>query len=87
MISEKIILKNPTGLNIGPAGVLCREAVNFECSIQFQYRDGVANAKSILSVLGSGVKSGEEITFICSGQDENEALERMLRIVAEGLGE
>ena len=33
-----------------------------------------ANAKSVLSVLGACVKSGDEIEFVCDGPDEKEAL-------------
>ena len=46
-----------------------------------------ANAKSVLSVLGACVKSGEEIEIICDGIDEEEALEDMVNSISAGLGE
>ena len=46
-----------------------------------------ANAKSVLSVLGACIKSGDEINIICEGDDEEEALREMVRIVEDGLGE
>ena len=46
-----------------------------------------ANAKSVLSILGACIKSGDEITITCDGEDEDEALREMVRIVEEGLGE
>ena len=52
MVKAKIKLKNPTGLHLRPAGILCNEAVKFDCSVQFQFRGTVSNAKSVLSVLG-----------------------------------
>ena len=79
MVKAKIKLKNPTGLHLRPAGILCNEAVKFDCSVQFQFRGTVSNAKSVLSVLGACIKSGDEI--------EEEALSAMLKIVDDGLGE
>ena len=46
----------------------------FKSRIQFRIGNTVANAKSVLSVLGACVKSGDEIEFICEGEDEKEAL-------------
>ena len=49
--------------------------------------DVVANAKSVLSVLGACVKSGDEIELICDGEDEEEAMKAMVEAVEDGLGE
>lgn len=46
-----------------------------------------ANAKSVLSVLGACVKSGDEIEFTCEGEDEEAALQAMVDAVNSGLGE
>lgn len=81
------MIKNPTGLHLRPAGILCKEALKFQSSIYFQFRNSTNNAKSVLSVLGACVKSGDEIEFICEGADEEEALAAMLKAVEDGLGE
>ena len=91
MISGKVTIKNPTGLHLRPAGLFCKTAMEFKSKItvykKTRSEDVTANAKSVLSVLGACVKSGDEIEFVCDGPDEKEALEAMLRIVEEGLGE
>ena len=46
-----------------------------------------ANAKSVLSVLVACIKSGDEITIICEGEDEETALSDMVQLVKDGLGE
>lgn len=46
------MIKNPTGLHLRPAGVLCKEALRYQSSVKFQFGNVVANAKSVLSVLG-----------------------------------
>ena len=87
MVRAMATIKNSTGLHLRPAGILCNEASRHECSVTFNFRDTISNAKSVLSVLGACIKCGDEIEFICEGRDEEEALSSMLRIVDEGLGE
>lgn len=87
MVSRKVVIKNPTGLHLRPAGILCKEAMQFHALITFKFRDSTANAKSVLSVLGACVKCGDEIELICEGEDENEALEFLVNAIEDGLGE
>ena len=87
MVSQKVTIKNPTGLHLRPAGILCKTAMNFQSKITFRYRGNIANAKSVLSVLGACIKSGDEIEFHCEGADETEALAAMVEAVESGLGE
>lgn len=87
MVSQKTTIKNPTGLHLRPAGIFCKKAVEFKSRITFQHKNTTANAKSVLSVLGACIKRGDEIELICEGEDEKEALEAMIKIVEDGLGE
>ena len=87
MISQKVIIKNPTGLHLRPAGILCKEAMEFKSMITFRFRDSTANAKSVLSVLGACVKSGDEIELICEGEDEEKAMHALINAIESGLGE
>lgn len=87
MVQAKTVVKNPSGLHLRPAGILCKEAVLFKSSITFKVRTTTANAKSVLSVLGACVKAGDEIEFICDGPDEEQALKAMVDLVESGLGE
>ena len=84
MIEGKI---NPTGLHLRPAGNLCKEALKYNSKITFEYSGNTANAKSVLSVLGACIKSGDEITLICDGEDEQGALRELVAYVESGLGE
>ena len=79
--------KNPTGLHLRPAGILCKEAMKYKSLITFTFRDNTANAKSVLSVLGACVKCGDEIEFVCQGEDEEEALKALVKAVEDRLGE
>ncbi|MFR8049017.1 HPr family phosphocarrier protein [Fusicatenibacter sp.] len=87
MVSQKVTIKNPTGLHLRPAGNLCKEAMRFKCTITFSFRELTANAKSVLSVLSACVQCGDVIEFTCDGEDENEALKAIVEAVESGLGE
>ena len=87
MVSQKVTIKNPTGLHLRPAGILCKEAMKFKSLITFRLAGGSANAKSVLSVLGACVKCGDEIELVCQGEDEETALETLVAAIESGLGE
>lgn len=87
MVTHTIKIMNPTGLHLRPAGNLCKEAMKYKSKITFEYSGNIANAKSVLSVLGACIKSGDEITLICEGEDEEEALSSLVAYIESGLGE
>ena len=86
MVSQLVRITNPTGLDVKPAGSLCREAMKYKSKVTYCYGGGnIANAKSMLSVLGSSIKYGEEIELVCEGEDETEALEHLVSCFEQGL--
>lgn len=88
MVSQKVTVTNPTGLHLRPAGNFCQEAMKYTASVTFSYGvNGTANAKSVLSVLGACVKSGDEIEICCDGEDEAEALQALVALAENGFGE
>ena len=87
MISKKVTIKNPTGLHLRPAGLFCKMALEYESKITFHYRDMEGNAKSVLSVLGACIKSGDTIEIACEGKAEDKALGAMVGLVESGIGE
>lgn len=87
MVSRKVTIKNPTGLHLRPAGILCKEAVLFKSNVTFKSHGGTGSAKSVLSVLGACIKCGDEIEIFCDGPDEDEALSHVIKVIEDGLGE
>lgn len=85
MTKQKVNVKNQTGLHLRPAGILCKTAMLYKSHITLIHGDITANAKSVLSVLGSGVKAGDDIEITCEGEDEQEALKAMVELFASGL--
>ena len=87
MVRQKVVIKNPTGLHLRPAGNLCKEAIKYKSLITFTFRDSTANAKSVLSVLGACVKCGDESALLRDGRDEEEARPALTEAIEGGLGE
>ena len=87
MVSKEVKITNPTGLHLRAAGNLCKEAMRYKSKVTFNYDGNVANAKSVLSVLGACIKTGDVITLICEGDDEEEALKNLAAYIENGLGE
>ena len=87
MVSQKVTVNNPSGLHLRPAGNLCSEAMKYSSAITFAFEGGKANAKSVLSVLGACVKSGDEITLVCEGEDEQAAIDALVALIEGGRGE
>ena len=79
MVSEKVTIKDGSGLHLRPAGIFCKEAMKFKSHISFSTKNTIANAKSVLSILGACVKSDDEIEISCEGEDEVEALETLVK--------
>jgi len=87
MVRDKVVVTNPSGLHLRPAGLLCKEAMKFKSQITFTFGGTTANAKSVLSVLGACVKIGDEIELICEGNDEEKALHTIKALIESGLKE
>lgn len=82
MIKQEVTITNRAGLQVEEAGVLCDAAMSFRSGIRFFYRGGSeANAKSVLSILGACIKSGETVELCIDGEDEEEAMETILRLI------
>lgn len=83
MVKDKFVIRDARGIHLRPAGIFCNKAITFKSSIQIAIRSTKVNGKSVLSVLGAGIKCGDEIEIICEGEDEEEALLCLSKVVEE----
>ena len=81
MVSEKICIVNPTGFQMLIAEQICNLAKEYESEILFLKDNSITNAKSILSILGSGIHLKDEIEVRCHGCDEKQALADVLKLL------
>jgi phosphotransferase system HPr (HPr) family protein len=70
-------------LHARPAGLFVRTAAPFAADVVVGANGKRANAKSILEVLALGAVAGSELTISASGDDAAEAVDALVRLVAE----
>ena len=87
MISKNLTVVNPSGLHLRPAGVLSQTAMKFKSDITIVSGEKKIVAKSVLNVMAAGIKCGTEITLICDGEDEEQAMKTVSQAIESGLGE
>ena len=85
MLKQKVVVNNQSGLHLRPAGIVCRTAMLYKSHITLVHHEVAANAKSVLSVLGAGVGTGDELEIVCEGSDEQEAMDALVKLFESGL--
>lgn len=69
------------GLHARPATLFVKTASQFDADIRASYQGREANAKSSLQVLTLGAGQGAEIVVRAEGEDADEALEALSKLV------
>ncbi|MBR3771436.1 MAG: HPr family phosphocarrier protein [Clostridium sp.] len=77
MVTKKMTIKIPTGLEARPVAVLVQVASQFESSVHIECEDKKVNAKSIMGMMSLGLAAGEEIVVTTDGVDEEQAMEKI----------
>lgn len=77
MITKKMTIKIPTGLEARPVALLVQVASRYESSIYIECEEMKVNAKSIMGMMSLGLAAGEEVNVIANGSDEQEAIENI----------
>jgi phosphocarrier protein HPr len=90
MQTIELVVLNPSGLHARPAALFVKTAAGFRSRIAMQNMTrGISpgDAKSILTVLASGVAKGHVIRLAIDGDDEAAAARALSDLVASGIGE
>ncbi len=82
MLSKKITIKIPAGLEARPVALLVQVASQYESSIYIEYEDKKVNAKSIMGMMSLGLAAGEEVEVTASGNDEGTAIAEIEKYLA-----
>lgn len=77
MITKKILIKIPTGLEARPVALLVQVASQYESNIYVECDEKKVNAKSIMGMMSLGLAAGEEVTVSVDGSDEEVAMENI----------
>ena len=75
----KYTIKNEEGLHARPASDFCKTASRFKSKIRVIKDDEEYEAKSMLMVLCIGAVKGDEIEITAEGEDEQEAVDELIK--------
>ena len=74
MIKKSVTINLENGLEARPIALLVQKASQHESSVYIESGDKKVNAKSIMGMMSLGLNSGETLTVVADGVDENEAV-------------
>jgi phosphocarrier protein len=87
VIERAVKVMNSLGLHARPAAQLVRLASTFQSQIELVKDDMVVNAKSIMGVMMLAAECGSTIQIRASGDDAEQALAALEKLVTDGFGE
>lgn len=87
MVSKKLIIDNGMGLHARPAAALVGEAKGFSSEILLVAEGMELDAKNVFELVAAAIPNGAEVELICRGDDEEEALDYLVKLIESGLGE
>ena len=87
MYTREITVKNEVGLHASPATYFIQKANEFKSGIWVEKEERRVNAKSLLGVLSLGIVQDTAITLIADGVDEKEAVDALVDLIENQIGE
>ena len=76
-MQKHVTIQMSNSMEATPIAHLVQLANRFSSSIYFEMDEKKVNAKSIMGMMTLNLTSGEEVTLIADGSDENEAVADM----------
>lgn len=90
MPKMEIMVQHQVGLHARPAASFVKLASSFPCTItvtNLSTHSAPANAKSILGVLSIGVQQGHLIEVEAQGEQADDAITQLRRLIENNFGE
>jgi phosphocarrier protein len=87
MIKTTTTISNKLGLHARASAKLTKLAGSFPCEVWVSRAERRVNGKSIMGVMMLAAGLGTEITLETDGAKEQEAMDALLRLIADKFGE
>lgn len=82
MVNQSVVVCEPEGLHLRPAGRFAKLAKSFRSEVTIRTGTKSINGKQVVSILSGNINHGDRIKIYCDGEDEDEALEALVQEVA-----
>ena len=87
MIKNSITISNKLGLHARASAKLTKLAGSYPCEVWMERNGRRINAKSIMGVMMLAAGKGSKVVVETQGDDEQEALDAILKLIADKFGE
>lgn len=82
-----VVVTNPQGLHARPADLFVRLAGQFKAEVVVIKEDQRVNGKGIWDILTLGAQQGTQLSIEATGEDAQQAVEALARLVNGGFAE
>ena len=79
------VITDEVGIHARPAGLLVKEAKNYDSVIKVTKDGKSAEAKKLMALMGLGVKKGDTVTVSVEGGDEDTVAAKMEKFFRNNL--
>lgn len=87
MLTQNVEIINKLGLHARASSKLVALANNYKCELIITKDNKSANLKSIMGVMMLAVSKGNMVKLSANGEDEEEALQSLVKLVNDRFGE
>ena len=87
MTERDLEIINRLGLHARAAAKLVHTAGRFACDVRLIKEGEEVDAKSILGLMALGAAQGTQVSIVCDGKDEDEAIEAISQLIGDRFGE
>lgn len=85
MKTFQYVITDEVGIHARPAGLLVKEAKEFQSELILSANGKEANLTKIMAIMSLGVKQGTEVTVSANGEDEDAAIAAIEKFFKENL--
>ena len=86
-IKKRVVIKNTLGLHARPAALFVQLANKFQSEIFVEKKEQKVNGKSIMGIMTLAAGKGQKITITANGNDAEEAVKALERLLKDKFGE
>ncbi|BES64050.1 HPr family phosphocarrier protein [Gottschalkiaceae bacterium SANA] len=87
MVTKQFTILNEKGFHARPAGMLAKAVKTSESQVHMKVKEKVVDCRSIVTLMTTAVRQGEEVEIQVDGQDETRLIQEIEAMFLDGFGE
>lgn len=87
MIERKAVIKNERGFHLRTSTLFSKAMREFSCRVKILHDGHEYSGKSLMHLCFTNLDIGDEVTIVCDGPDEQEAITKAAELIESGFGE